>query len=192
MLFAKENAMKTSNQIVCVLRSVDGSHQWVAAAGRHDLVNNETSMVGFFDSFEVRTGPSGSDVVTCYEPSRSANTAKLDINEFQSSANVSSAGVHKTCVLRVINGIHRYVDASGRVDLIQGETLVSGKAVSSTVKTGPYRSHTVSIWNFVGATERSVFPRSDEPTAEMFPLDLRTLVIGASMQPTNHVGVAAQ
>ncbi len=185
--------MKTSNQIVCVLRSVNGIQQWVAAAGRHDLVKDETTMVGHFDSFEVRTGPSGSHVITCYEP--------------QASANPSSAGTYKTCVLRLVGGQHEYVDADGRVDLVAGETIFSGKAVHSTVRTGPSRSHTVTVWNFVGATQRSIVPQNDETgryaLAELLQTDPRRLVIDGSTfgavdlssligNPTNFVGVAAQ
>ena len=200
--------MKTVTQIVCVLRSVDGSHQWVAAAGRHDLVNNESSMVGYFDSFEVRTGPSGSNVITCYEPSRSAKTTKLDINDFQTSGNAPAAGIQKSCVLRLVGSHHEYVDANGRFDLIAGETLVSGRAVRSTVKTGPSGSHSVSVWNFVGATQRSNVPQNDEigryALAELLQGDPRSIVIDGSTfsmpvdvshlaaRPSEYTGVAAQ
>jgi hypothetical protein len=176
--------MKTLNQIVCVLRSVGGFHQWVAASGRQDLVNNEATMVGYFDSFEVKSGPSGSHVTTCYEPRRTAKKSTLDISEFQAPTE-ASVGAQKSCVLRLVGDCHEYVDANGRHDLVAGEALVSGSAVPSTVRTGPSNSHAVTVWTFVGATKRSVVPQNDEigryALAELFLSDPRKiLIIGAA------------
>lgn len=151
--------MKTSNQIVCVLRSINGVHQWVAASGRHDLVNNEATTVGFFNSFEEQTGPSGSHVVTCYEPLRNTAMSKLDINEFNASTRSTKVGSFKTCVVRLIGTHDEFVAAKGRTDLVEGEALVSGNAVSSSVKSGPNGSHVVTVWNFVGAMQRDVVPQ---------------------------------
>jgi hypothetical protein len=174
--------MKTSNQIVCVLRAVGGVHQWVAASGRQDLVNNEATMVGYFDSFELKSGPSGSHVTTCYEPLRGAKKSTLDITEFQAPSKAScEVGTQKSCVLRLVGDHHEHVDAYGRFDLVTGETLVSGKAVRSTIKTGPSGSHAVTVWTFVGATQRSVVPQNDETgryaLAELLQGDPRKILI---------------
>jgi hypothetical protein len=147
-----------NTQIVCVLRSIDGISQWVAASGRRDLVPNEKVMIGFFDSFEVRTGPSDSHVHTCYEPRRGGMVGALDINEFLSSSSSSATevGSFKTCVVRFVGKQQEYVEALGRVDLVAGEALISGRAVPSTVKSGPSGSHIVTVWTFIGSTHRDV------------------------------------
>ena len=69
-----------NNELSCVARPVGKGTQWVPAAGRQDLVEGEPTMTGHFSSFVVRSGPSGSHSVTCYEPAPSARQGVLHLN----------------------------------------------------------------------------------------------------------------
>lgn len=60
--------MNNGQSIVCVLRHVGKNTQWVLAEGRHDLKPGEATLSGSFSRFSVRSGPSGSHVVSCYTP----------------------------------------------------------------------------------------------------------------------------
>ena len=73
--------------------------------------------------------------ITCYEPIAGENTD----------------GVVSSFVVRLVGKQQEYVPASGRVDLSEGETLVTGCAiVAAHIKDGPSGSNSVAVFRFVG------------------------------------------
>ena len=124
--------MKNSS-LVCVLRSVAGAFQWVAAAGRTDIVDGETAKVGEFTSFTQKDGPYETDVVTCYEPGRTTDR------------------VMRGCVVRLVGKQQEYVTMAGRFDLVDGEPMITGfVAIDAYVKDGPSGSNQVPVMRFDG------------------------------------------
>jgi hypothetical protein len=134
------NTKSSIKTLVCVLRpAADTGHQWMNAAGRKDLVIGEQTLTGTFTEFEVRTGPSGSHVHTCYEPVATKRGVIARV---------------LTCVLREVgNEGHQWVNAAGRTDLRVGERTATGTFSDFTAKCGPSGSHRVTCHQPLNTTE---------------------------------------